>query len=162
MSGFTKLFSSIVTSSVWCEDDKTRIVWITMLAMSNRDGIVEAALPGLANAARVSVEDCRAAVAKLEAPDPDSRSLAHEGRRAAKIEGGWQLLNYASYRRKLSAEERREYKASKQAEYRAKKKPRRESATWSKGSASERAFIEAESSGDTKQAQRILDSANGA
>jgi hypothetical protein len=121
MSGFTKLFSSIVASSIWCEDDRTRIVWVTMLALADRRGIVEAAVPGLANAARVTVDDCRAALAKFESPDPDSRSTAHEGRRIEKIEGGWRLLNYEFYRHKLSADERREYKAAKQAEYRAKK-----------------------------------------
>lgn len=125
MSGFTKLFSSIVASSIWCEDDKTRIVWITMLALADRNGIVEAALPGLANAARVSVEECRMAVKKFQQPDPDSRSTALDGRRVEKIEGGWKLLNYERYRKKLSAEDRREYKAVKQAEYRQKKKRRK-------------------------------------
>ena len=95
---------------------------MTMLAMANRHGVVEAAVPGLAHAARVSLEDCRAALEKFQNPDLESRSLAHDGRRIIKIEGGWQLLNYETYRRKLSADERREYKASKQAEYRAKNK----------------------------------------
>jgi hypothetical protein len=153
MTGFTKLFSSIVTSSVWCEDDKTRLVWITMLALANRDGIVEAALPGLANAARVSIEDCRTAIAKFESPDTDSRSSAHEGRRAEKIEGGWRLLNYEFYRRKLSAEERREYKARKQAEYRLKKsqdKPPSE-----KYRARERRAVKALENGDIKTFDEI-------
>ena len=121
MNGFTKLFGSIVASSIWCEDDKTRIVWVTLLAMANRDGVIEAAVPGLANAARVSVEDCQRALDKFQSPDPYSRSTAHEGRRVERIDGGFRLLNYEFYRRKLSAEERREYKAAKQAEYRAKK-----------------------------------------
>jgi len=30
--GYTKLYSSIVASTMWREDDKTRIVFITMLA----------------------------------------------------------------------------------------------------------------------------------
>ena len=121
MNGFTKLFGSIVASSIWCEDDKTRIVWVTLLAMANRDGVIEAAVPGLANAARVSVEDCQRALDKFQSPDLYSRSTAHEGRRVERIDGGFRLLNYEFYRRKLSAEERREYKAAKQAEYRAKK-----------------------------------------
>lgn len=122
MSGFTKLFSSIVASSIWCEDDQTRIVWVTMMAMANRDGVVEAAVPGLAHAARVSVEACRAALDKFEAPDVDSRSPEHDGRRIEKVLGGWKLLNYDFYRHRLSADDRREYNARKQAEYRAKKK----------------------------------------
>jgi hypothetical protein len=111
-SGFTKLFSSIVTSSIWGEDDKTRIVWITMLACSNRYGEVGAALPGLANAARVSVKDCQKAIDKLTAPDRNSRSLEFEGRRIEKIDGGWQILNYGVYRKKMRsrAEYFREYR----------------------------------------------------
>ena len=118
MSGYTKLFNSILASTIWREDDKTRIVWITMLAMADRYGIVEGSVPGLADFARVSVEDCRAALVKLAAPDPDSRSQNHEGRRIIAVEGGWQILNHDTYRRKLSADERREYQRQKQREYR--------------------------------------------
>jgi hypothetical protein len=123
MSGFTKLFQSIVTSSIWSEDDKTRIVWVTMLALADRGGLVEAALPGLANAARVSLEDCEGAVNKFLAPDKYSRTEEWEGRRIEKVDGGWRLLNHAAYRRKLSADDRLDYQRVKQAEYRDKKKP---------------------------------------
>jgi hypothetical protein len=122
MTGYTKLFSSIIASTVWCEDDKTRIVWITMLATKGRDGLVEASVPGLAALARVSVESCRAAVEKLEAPDPDSRTPDHEGRRIKKVEGGWVVLNHAIYRAKMNADERREYLRVKKAESRAKQR----------------------------------------
>ena len=118
MSGYTKLFSSIVTSSIWCEDDKTRLVWVTMLALASKDGVVEAAIPGLANAARVPIEDCRAAVARLLAPDPDSRTTEFEGRRIEPCDGGWRLLNHAKFRAKLSRDDRNDYQRVKQAEYR--------------------------------------------
>lgn len=39
-SGSIKLFGSIVASTIWREDDKTRLVWITLLALSDRDGFV--------------------------------------------------------------------------------------------------------------------------
>ena len=42
MNGFTKLFQSILTSSVWSEDNETRIVWITMLALADQNGSVSA------------------------------------------------------------------------------------------------------------------------
>ncbi len=117
-NGYTKLFGSLVTSSVWSEDDKTRIVWITMLALSNREGLVEAAIPGLARAANVSVEDCRAAVTKLESPDSDSRSVEFEGRRIERVDGGYRILNHAKYSAMMSLESRREYKRLKAQEYR--------------------------------------------
>ncbi len=122
MSGFTKLFSSIVMSSIWAEDNATRIIWVTMLALANRDGVVEGSVSGLANAARVSREECETALAKFESPDPESKSPAYEGRRIRRVDGGWELLNYAVYRHKLSADERREYLRIKQAEHRAKQR----------------------------------------
>ena len=118
MAGYTKLFNSILASTIWREDDKTRIVWITLLAMADRYGIAEGSVPGLADFARVSVEDCRAALVKLAAPDEDSRSQEFEGRRIEAVEGGWRLLNHEKYRQKLSADERREYLKLKQREYR--------------------------------------------
>lgn len=109
MTGFTKLFSSITTSSIWGEDDKTRIVWITMLALCEADGIVRASVGGLAHAARVSREDCEKALNVLLSPDPDSRSLADEGRRISRVDGGFTVNNHAKYRDARSADERKEY-----------------------------------------------------
>jgi len=109
MSGFTKLFSSIVTSTIWSEDDKTRIVWVTMLAISDRCGFVAASIPGLAKLASVSIEDCKAAIEKLSSPDTYSRTKEHEGRRIAERDGGWLILNYLKYREAERAAERTVY-----------------------------------------------------
>lgn len=120
MSGYTKLFNSIVASTIWRADDKTRIVWITMLALSDKDGMVEASLPGLADLARVSIEDCRKAITNLEAPDEYSRTPDHEGRRIEQIEGGWLILNRAKYRDYDPDEQRRERDRDRQRRHRAK------------------------------------------
>lgn len=122
MSGYTKLFSEIIMSTVWRENDKTRIVWITMLAIRDRWHVVNASIPGLADAARVSISDCREALHILSSPDPDSRSKDFEGRRIKEVDGGWLILNGEKYRNKMSLDERREYNRIKQAEYRGKKK----------------------------------------
>jgi len=122
MQGYTKLFNSILASTIWSEPDHTRITWITMLAMADKDGMVSASVPGLAALARISVEKCEEALVTLSSPDRYSRTKELEGRRIAEIDGGWQLLNYEKYKKKLSAEERREYLAAKQREYRARDK----------------------------------------
>jgi len=57
-AGYTKLFSSIVHSTVWRESNHVRLVWVTLLALCDRDGRVEASVPGLADAARVTVPEC--------------------------------------------------------------------------------------------------------
>jgi hypothetical protein len=109
MHGYTKLFGSILASTIWREDKNTRIVWITMLAMANRNGLVEGSIPGVADMARLSVDETREAIVKLESPDPDSRSKDQEGRRIVPVDGGWFLVNHAKYRGKMSKDDRREY-----------------------------------------------------
>ena len=95
---FTKLFSSITESTVWCEPDRTRLAWITMLAMADARGRVWASIPGLANRARIPIEDARIAIATFLSPDLDSRSPENEGRRIEVIDGGWRLINHEKYR----------------------------------------------------------------
>ena len=126
--GYTKLFSSIVASTIWREDDKTRLVWITMLALKNERHLVEASLPGLADLARVTLTECEKAVAKLEGPDKYSRKQDNRGRRIEKVEGGWKILNGEYYRQLLSKEERREYQRLYQQEYRKRHKDMQEAA----------------------------------
>lgn len=107
---FTKLFSSITESTVWCESSEVRLTWITMLAMADKQGRVFASIPGLANRARVPVEAVEDAISKFLGPDTYSRTKEHEGRRIEEIDGGWRLLNHAKYRALRDEESRRESK----------------------------------------------------
>ena len=120
--GYTKLFNEIVMSTVWREPDHIRIVWITMLALKDRYHKVNASLPGLADAAKVSMPQCEEAIKRLESYDKYSRSQENEGRRIEKCDGGWFVLNGEKYRNKLNQDERREYNRIKQQEYRDNKK----------------------------------------
>ena len=122
MPNYTKLFNSIVTSTIWTEDDKTRIVWITMLALSNQHGEVMASIPGLARVAGVSVDDCEAAIVKFLSPDKYSRTADHEGRRALPINGGWELLNHAKYRAMASREDTKNANAERQRKFKERQK----------------------------------------
>lgn len=115
---YTKLFNSILTSTIWTEDDRTRIVWITLLALADKNGEVQASVPGLARVAGVPVEDCRSAIIKFLSPDPDSRTKDDEGRRIEEIDGGWSLLNHAKYRDLASKEDSIRKNAERQARYR--------------------------------------------
>jgi len=118
-NGYTKLFSTLIGSTLWRSESKSlKIVWITMLALANRDGLVEASVLGLADFAKVSREECEAALVELSSPDADSRTPDNEGRRIGLVEGGWKILNYGKYAAKMSLEERREYNRLKQQEYR--------------------------------------------
>jgi len=118
MPNYTKLFNSIITSTIWSEDDKTRIVWITMLALADQNGEVQGSVPGLARLAGVSVNDVESALDKFLSPDPYSRTPDFEGRRICKIDGGWELLNHAKYRRMASLADQKDSNAKRQKRHR--------------------------------------------
>lgn len=69
-----------------------------MLAMADQNGIVNASVGGLARRANLTREECDAALSTLLAPDPDSKSPEHEGRRIEALDGGWLVLNHRAYR----------------------------------------------------------------
>lgn len=98
MSGFTKLWSDIVDSSIWNEDADTCKVWVTLLALSNEVGFVRGSIRWLAAKAKVSVDKCQIAVDKFLAPDPGSRTETNEGRRIQIVDRGWIILNYEYFR----------------------------------------------------------------
>lgn len=130
---FVKLDTCILDSSLWL-DRIARDLFITALLMAEPHelrepaeqirhdsckgtgffvpagwyGIVRAAGPGIIYRAGMdSLADGLAALEKLGAPDPDSRSLEHGGRRMVRIDGGWLILNFQKYREKdYSARER--------------------------------------------------------
>lgn len=117
-NGYTKLFSSILHSTVWAEPMPTRIVWITMLAMCDKHGVVSASVPGLARAAGVTRQEADVALKSFLSPDPDSRTKEHEGRRIVAVDGGWELLNHAKYRDLMSHDDIRRKGAERQQRYR--------------------------------------------
>lgn len=104
-SGFVKLYGTILTSSIWLENDATLRLWIAMLALCDKRGQVAGSVGGLAHTSRLTREKCEAALAVLSSPDADSRTTANEGRRIEKIDGGWQVLNHQLYRDQRSYDE---------------------------------------------------------
>lgn len=116
MSGYTKLFSSILDSTIWDEDCATRVLWVTMLAMVNTRGQVLSSEVNIGLRARLPLTDVKNGLAKLLAEDPASRTPDNGGRRIAKIDGGWQILNYERYRTK---QDRADYMRKYMRKYRA-------------------------------------------
>lgn len=96
-------------------------MWITILAIKDKNGFVYASVPGLADFARVTVDECRQALKILLSPDPDSRTKEFEGRRIEEVDGGWMVLNHFKYRNMMELDERREYNRIKQQQHRASK-----------------------------------------
>jgi hypothetical protein len=124
---YTKLYSSLLTSSVWSEDLETRILWITLLALADREGFVFGSAVGLARQAVLPLEAVHRSLEKLMAADPESqdrqRDPERDGRRIeAGSQGGWRILNYGYYRDLKKAEDRREQVREAVRRYRASAK----------------------------------------
>ncbi len=122
---YTVLKSSIVNSSIWNEDSDTRVVWITMLALRNKEGEVFASVGGLAHQARVSREKTSEALAKFLKPEDDSSSR-DDGRRIEEIAGGWRLLNHERIKDEAKQANKNAYMAAYMKDKRdAEKKPKK-------------------------------------
>ena len=91
-----------------------------MLALADKNGEVAATVPGLADMARVSSEECEIALKTFLTPDPDSRSKDSDGRRIEEIEGGWEIINHAKYRKMTDLDDMREKNAARQRRFKAR------------------------------------------
>lgn len=155
-TSYTKLFRSLLSSSIWTQcDEATRLVWITMLAMKDRDGMVASSLPGIAHAARVSLEQAEVAIAVLEAPDKYSRTPDNDGRRIEKVPGGWKVLNHRIYQEMLSKEVRKENKRICEQERRKRLKEGKGPAN----ALAEKEFQEAYENGDERTMDMLTNTA---
>ena len=96
---YNKIFTKLLTSSIWMESVPTRIVWLTCIAAMDEDGFVSSATPqNLANLANVGLPEATEAIRVLEAPDPNSSDPENDGRRIERVPGGWMVLNSRKYR----------------------------------------------------------------
>lgn len=121
---YVKLFGSILDSTIWKASPPTKVVWVTMMAMADRDGVVSSSVPGLVDRARVTRPEAEDALSLFLSPDPDSRTEQFDGRRIEKVDGGWRLLNYEKYREMQSADDRREKAADRVRRHREREKQR--------------------------------------
>jgi len=120
MNGFTLLWGKILNSSLWVQESKeTRLVWIAMLAMKDFEGRIQSSVVGLADRAKVSLDECQEALRVLTSPDANDTSGVEQGRRVRVISGGWEIINHDLYR--FSTETKREFWRQQKAEQRAKK-----------------------------------------
>jgi hypothetical protein len=108
---------------LWEESKEVRLLFVTMLALKNRDGLVIATMSGLKRLANLKAEEVESSVAVLEAPDTKAElTQEFQGRRIERCEGGWRILNHEKYRDLVSGTKRRAYQASWQKGYRDRKK----------------------------------------
>jgi hypothetical protein len=104
---FVVIDAEILSSSVWSEAAHVKLVWLTLLILCDTEGYVGAAIPGIARAAGVTLDQTREALSLFMRPDPDSRTQAHQGRRIEPAERGFRILNFREHLDRLSAERRK-------------------------------------------------------
>ena len=130
MSGFVKVFSSLLESTVWLgQPSHVKLAWITILAKAGPTGEVTTPVPVLASLAGISLAEFEAALGVFLAPDKYSRSQEHDGRRLEPLPAsaefsGFVVLNYLKYRELRERETRREQNRQSQARKRARDKRR--------------------------------------
>jgi len=150
MNTWTPLFSKIVDSSIWSEEDYVCKVFITMLALKDSDHVVRYNAFGLGKRCHKDEAEVLKALKILASPDRKRlEPQPFEGRRIKKVEDGWLILNGQSYEDMMRSLNRRAYKAEKQRDYRAKKK--------GGPSVREREAVKAYENGDQATADRLAE-----
>jgi hypothetical protein len=147
---YSPLWSKVVHSSLWRENDAVVKVFLTMIAVKDSDHIVRLDAMGIGNLARKDEAETLRILAILQAPDTKRiEKQPFDGRRIEKVADGWLVLNGDKYREMMRTANRNAYQAQKQREYRNKKKfgP----------SARERQFDKAHGDGDTARANGLSD-----
>lgn len=109
MSGYTPAFESIYTGSLhgqW----PTAAVWASLLPLIDSRGRIDMSFQAIATMTGWPIELLRQGIAKLEEPDPDSRSPAEEGRRIVRLDPnrswGWRVVNHGLYKERARDKQR--------------------------------------------------------
>lgn len=122
---YAKLFASLYQGTLR-GNTHGLVVFTNMLAHADSAGWVDIHPKAIAEEVGLTVEQVRAAIAELEAPDPESRSPEHEGRRIILLDEhrnwGWKIVNHGKYRSIRDEADRREQNRIAQEKFRNKNK----------------------------------------
>jgi len=117
---YNRLFTKILDSSIWLEQDVTRVVWITFLAAMDEDGFCAFSCEeNLARRANVPMTGLQEALKILQSPDRFNPEDEFQGRRVERVVNGWVVLKAPFYRELISREIAREKTRLRVAEWRA-------------------------------------------
>jgi hypothetical protein len=107
---YARIFTSILESSL-AENWQARHVFEDMLKLAD-DGILDITREVLARRTIIPSEVIDRAIEVLEAPDPNSRDSAEDGRRIVRLDEhrdwGWRIVNWEKYEAIRCAEHVRE------------------------------------------------------
>jgi hypothetical protein len=125
---YVKVFSQILESSI-SVDYEQRHIFMDLLILADREGVIDMTHEAIARRLNVPESLVSDNIAKLEQPDPKSRSEEHDGRRLVRLadhrDWGWRVVNYGFYRDLVDAETLRIANRERKREQRAKEKAAR-------------------------------------
>ena len=120
---YGKLFDQTFTGSMMGKGTAVFAVWAYCIANASRTGRVELNPKLISTLLGASEKEIIRVLEYLTAPDPDSRTKEHDGRRLLRVgQYDYDIPNYPKYRAIRNEEERREYNRQKMAESRARKR----------------------------------------
>ena len=111
--GYTPVFDSVFTGPL-CGKWPDTGLWVCLLAMADKNGIVDKTPQYISAVVGIPVADLTACIERFMQPDPHSRSGDEDGRRLALLEPsrpwGWRIVNHGKYRERarLAAKSARE------------------------------------------------------
>lgn len=118
---YAKLFTSIYQGTLR-GNSHGLLVFTNLLAHCDKSGMCDMHPRAIAEEVGLTVEQVRAALDELEAPDPESRSPEEDGRRIKRMDEhrawGWFVVNYAKYRAIRDEDDRREQNRLSQERWR--------------------------------------------
>ena len=121
---YCKLFASLYQGTLRGRAHEI-LVFTNLLAHCDRDGFVDKHFKAISDEVGLSLDEVKAAIANLEAPDAESRSPEEGGARLVRMDAhrvwGWQVVNYVKYRTIRDSEDKREQNRKAQSKYRAVK-----------------------------------------
>lgn len=121
MSGYTPLFSSLTTGTLYGRWPDIGL-WPIVLSLADKNGTVDVTPHYLAGVTGLQIESIVACMGRFCEPDPHSRSKAESGARLVLIDPqrdwGWRIVNHSKYREKarLMGKAEQERESGKNAE----------------------------------------------
>lgn len=111
---YGKLFSQMYEGTLASRGPwEALITFQQLIILANRHGEVDMTPDAISRRTTIPLEVIQKGLTELAAPDPESRTPDHEGRRIILIDEhrawGWKIVNYEKYRKIRSEDERREY-----------------------------------------------------
>ena len=112
--------ANLLNTSLWLKDKSVLLVWITLVAMADEKGVVDANDRAIAYRSRVPFDKTLEALKVLSEPDCYAICADNDGRRVERIDGlGWQIFDADGLG--LWDTDRRTYSRLKQREFRQRK-----------------------------------------